>query len=97
LIHGLLCRAPAKGYDHVLSDFLPVFPILSECSPLASDSQKQQFPEWKTSNPLYTAPDIPSLQYVEVHGMVRGHYEAALQGRPSLPLLSLASLQFAWF
>jgi hypothetical protein len=36
----------------------------------------------KTSNPLYTAPDIPILPYAEVPGMgmVRGHYEAALQG-----------------
>ena len=36
--------------------------------------------EWKTSNPLYKAPDIPSLQSAEVHGMDHGHYEATLQG-----------------
>jgi hypothetical protein len=34
----------------------------------------------KTSNPLYTAPDSPSLPYAEVPGMVCEHYEAALQG-----------------
>src|SRR4030042_3854951 len=96
LIRGPLCHAPAKEYDHVPFDFLPAFPILSGCSPIASDSPKQQSPEWKTSNPLYTAPDIPSQQYVEVHGRDHGNYEAALQGRPSLPLLSHACLRSAF-
>jgi hypothetical protein len=43
------------------------------------------------------APDIPSLQSVEVHDMVREHYEAALQGPPFLPLLSLASFSLHGF
>jgi hypothetical protein len=43
------------------------------------------------------APDIPNQQYAEVRGMAHGHYKAALQGRPFLPLVSLASFQFAWF
>ena len=42
---SILFAVPVKEYDPVLSDFVPVFPILSECSLLASDSQKQQFSE----------------------------------------------------
>ena len=88
----LLIVDHGRDMAQCLTGFLPGWSIPAGCSPSVFDPRIQQCPGSKSTNPLYRVPGIPSLQFVEVHEMVRGYCGEVLQVQPPLPMLPLSNL-----